>query len=133
MTKINVFYYETKTGGDAEDPSDRWSNRTDLEIDWRIRKVSPNSNDKIWYKEEVEVDFNPIIGKIVYILYARYDSGDTFGRSIGHWYIHGIYETNELAEHNKYLLSIHPKDYSLPWHGYFERLTEITIEHWVLT
>ena len=58
MTKINVFYYETKTGGDAEDPSDRWSNRTDLEIDWRIRKVSPNSNDKIWYKEEVEVDFD---------------------------------------------------------------------------
>lgn len=80
--------------------------------------------------ETVEVDFTPKSGEKVYIIVVRYSTGDSFGRSNGHWHIEGAYNDRDEAEaigkriaHGNY-----KKDSYLPWNGYFEHLEEVSVE-----
>lgn len=87
----------------------------------------------------------------IYLLYAIYDAGDSFGRDEGQFEAVMLHHNLEVAQRNKALIEEHYKKYkpecceeafslklltdsgeefqlSVPWTGYFESLTHVEIE-----
>lgn len=87
--------------------------------------------DTIEYKGSVKY----LIGKEVYVVIVKYDTGDSFGKSNGHFYAEGVYHTEEEATEIASLINKsrnvgYDKESPYrkktgryePWRGYFERL-----------
>lgn len=81
------------------------------------------------YHEDLEVSLTEPLPNALWIVYVRYSTGNTFGRSLGHGSIEGAFVTHDEAkaratEIEKGGPSI--KGYT-PWDGYFERLESVEI------
>ena len=95
---------------------------------------------------DVVADFEVKSGDIVYLVFAEYGSGDSFGHSSGNIEYIAVFKTKEKADFLKYSLEQREKkkddnkftfEYETesgtiiqnhcPWDGYFERLEGITV------
>lgn len=100
-----ITYYETRTGGEPEDPEDRWTSHAPEYIDWGVRGVfvdepgmSAKDKAKSWVVQEVKADFVPKPGDWITLVTVRYQTGSTFGTTHGCWEIIGAYKTSEEAQ-----------------------------------
>lgn len=94
--KIYVTYEESSSGGEDLDPEAKWSDRADTIIEYNLTGASLIKPDS-WYFQEFELDYieKPVD---VFVVLVRYSDGDTFGQSLGHGHIDGVYLTKEEAQ-----------------------------------
>lgn len=122
-------YRESTSGGQAIDPDDGWTDYEDEHVDFSLRHCYSTA-EKVpdWLREQVDVDFKVKVGAEVDVVVVRYTTGGTFGRTLGYWYIEGIYPKGKQAE--KVSKSIYNGTYEgyKPWVGYFESLEQVEIE-----
>lgn len=97
IDEIYLIYREAHSGGEKEDPSDKWSTRTDQVIEFYPEKLTTTKGS---FQETIPVDFkaSDFVGKPLWMVVIRYSSGDTFGRSTGNWTILGAYTDQKTAE-----------------------------------
>lgn len=115
-------YSETRTGGQAINPEDE-------DIEFSLRGCY-NAAEKIseWLKEQVDLNFKVKVGDEVHVVVVRYTTGGSFGRTMGAWYIEGVYKTAKKADKvEKAIWSGKYKGHK-PWVGYFEKLEYVQIE-----
>lgn len=132
VSKMNLYveYESSRTGGEclSDEP---YSDREPEYVDFSITKISDNKELVGHSREEHSVDFPTKKGMLVYVVYVRYTTGDTFGYTEGMWYIVKICKTDKEAikiknaiENGKYK---GPHGYN-PWDGYFEHLEGCHVE-----
>ena len=141
------------SGGEAENPNDRWSSRTDSHYDsevFGVFKSKESSKAIMW--ETFEVTEEIYNSNKLFLITVTYSSGDTFGHSEGHIKIADYATTYEAAceikdiiihndkakRNNKY--SYNKKEMMkeikyeprvcgyISWDGYFKSLTSISID-----
>ena len=126
---IYICYTEHKSGGNPLDDED-YPNYSDLHIDFRINSVHHRQNrkeDRLPSKrEKYEINFNPM-GKEIYIIVVRYDSGDTFSRSFGNWHIDSIYKSDESAVDRQEKIENDKVKGYVEWKGYFRKLEHVEL------
>jgi len=87
--------------------------------------VSDNKYDTLPAPEGVNV------GDTLYLIWAQYGTGDSFGSDGGKYELLEVCRTKEAAEERKkYYINV--TDYSVPWNGYFEWLQSLNIEEFIL-
>jgi hypothetical protein len=130
--RLYIEYNRSEYGGEAIDPSDRWSNRTVtvITVDFiRLHREQPKNR---FFYDSIEV-LNEDLIKLdkLYLAVVRYSTGDTFGRTEGEWDIVGVAPTYKIAEVmlEEAIKPAKPGDYKnyKPWEGYFERLEDTEI------
>jgi hypothetical protein len=94
--KIYIEYKEKRSGGEAEDESDRWSSRADTNIDYKLVNAYLQKPESCWYFEEFDVECEET-PKDIYAVVVRYQDGDTFGTSYGNGCIEGVYLDEDTA------------------------------------
>lgn len=129
--KVYIEYRDYSTGGDAIEPEERWSSRTDTIHDYSLVRASVTKPEQSYYYEECELDCDER-PKDVYVVLVKYSSGDTFGNSYGHGHIEGVYVSKtramDIAEsirNGTYKKDSKEKYVYRPWEGYFEGLEEV--------
>lgn len=96
-------YQETKSGGEVEDPEDRWSYHTPVETYWNpialYLEDSALKKDGYIPCRNIQTVSCPDAkkGEIVYLVVVRYTTGCTFGSVQGCWEIINAYKTQEEA------------------------------------
>jgi len=131
MTSLYVDFDEwcEESGIGAEEDGGAWSYRGTSIYNFELREIRiapfPMSITK-------EVPFDVVRGQTVYIVLARYSTGDSFGNSEGHGCIVGIYKNEKDAQ--AIIDSVSDETYYEkvekypPWKGYFESLQDIFVE-----
>lgn len=117
---LYLTYYEDETAGEWDD-EDR--DNQDSHIEWKplvLALSSSHHDNESW----IEIDFEAHEGDLVYLVYARYTDGDSFGQTTGKWEIIGVYPTLELAEAAKESTPGMRKY----WGGWFGGLEGVCIE-----
>jgi hypothetical protein len=120
------------------DPDDRWD-RDDTAFVLTGIRVEPSdeeqSNNVFGYDRVFDFSAADDATK-VYLVYAEYSTGDTFGREEGQVIAFDTfefdYQANKLASRLRtaegYSLgNDHGEDYYIPWNGYFESLTDVSV------
>lgn len=151
--ELILTYSEYKTGGEAHDPSDRWTTHEPEYIDFSPLKVFlGRDKTEEWNIEVLYPEFDVKEGDIIHLLIVRYQSGGTFGRSHGNWKIEGVYKTSEEASAVEKLIWEDDKHYKESergyshkkkykpiyngeckcWHGYFEALEGVEVESFLV-
>lgn len=131
--KINYDRHEYVTR--EADPEDNWD-RSDTAADISIHGVE--AADRY---HDIDVPFDVETGVVYYLVWADYDTGDSFGRDCNRVEFIDLFKTEELAE-NCAAIARDVKGYtyifkrengrdcaqSVPWNGYFESLNAINVE-----
>lgn len=135
--KIEINYdryeYVTREASDANDPYDRDSTAADICING-IRVVSDCYSD-------IDVPFDVVPGETYYLVWADYETGDSFGYDNNRVEFIDLFKSKELAEECASIARA-VKGYtyifkrengqdctqSVPWTGYFESLNAINVE-----
>jgi len=129
---IIVKYTEDKEVVKKSNPNDKWDNG-EQEVSFNIKTVHATEPDDGW-PQSVEVAFNPEdhLGKRVYVIVVRYDTGDTFGRTYNTWKIPEVVLTMEEAD--KICKAIKYDKYNgyVSWKGYFENFNSVDYESFEL-
>ena len=131
---VYLTYTEYRSGGDVckGDEDSDWPCYEDTDTDWNL--VDCALTQKPWptYTERVEVDFDVKVGDGVWVVYVRYGTGDSFGRTNGCWKIIGVYKHQGQA--SKILKSIEDDTYTgyKCWTGYFESLESCNVEGFIV-
>ena len=131
--KLYLQYCESSHGGGISpgDEDEAWPCYEDEHTDWHLTKCSLTKTNS-WSEEEVDIELTPKIGDIIYVVYVRYTTGNTFGTFYGQWKILGVHYN--LSDAQKELESIndgtHPDRYV--WTGYFENLEHSDVQAMVL-
>jgi len=136
--KIFIEYKQHSYGGEPES-NEAYCSRSDehTEVSFLGAHKDKDSIGAYCNYTEVEVDFEPKKGDIVYFLVVRYQTGDTFGASYGNWETIGCYDNADQAveieksiEVGTYGKDEEKDDYCLyhTWEGYFESLESVDIE-----
>lgn len=129
-------YKENRTGGEPDDPNDRWSSRKDEYVDWALVDVLRNEPKNTPYWEHTELmDSNVLEPNVpVYAVFVRYETGDTFGRSYGNGVLAGVFLSEEKAIilRDKIINKTDTWDDIASgcykqWSGYFDRLEDCFI------
>jgi len=126
-----VDYYEMFSGGEicSGDEDASWPNYEPSHTEFKITSdafiVCPN---KI-YTALVHCSFDPEehIGKNIYVVVVRYQTGDSFGTSHGRWEMEGGYLTKEEAAKVKESINDNTYEGYKSWKGYFEALEDVEI------
>lgn len=137
--------YESREGDDSGEP---YSYRGETTTSWSFEYL--NYSNK-W--GDIEVTYEPVIGRTYYVLLAIYSTGDSFGqdhaRNVEYF---DAYESSEAAyaaerelrnrerpKNNKEMFQISFTNHQgrkvtmhCPWDGYFESLDDIRVEALVL-
>ncbi len=126
-TRVYLDYYESRSGGEPEDPSDRWTHHSDVVIEVEFTRLHRTQPAKFFF-DSYELS-NPDLAKLdtLYMAVVRYSTGNTFGHTEGAWHVVGFAPTYQIAE---LMLTEATKADSLgykPWEGYFESLTDTEI------
>jgi len=111
----------------AADPEDRWDrDSTDGDVSIHSAKlVSEQSYDSLPAPDDVDT------GSTIYLVWAKYGTGDSFGSDGGKYELLEMCLSQEEADKRaKYYENV--RDYSVPWHGYFEWLDGVYIERFTL-
>ena len=133
MMKLYLHYNESCHGGGISpgQEDEEWPSYEDEHTDWYLTKCSLVKTNS-WREEEVDVKFNTKAGDVIYVVYVRYETGNSFGTSYGRWKILGVH--SDLSDAQKELESIndgtHPDKYV--WTGYFESLEHCDIQAMVI-
>lgn len=132
MYDLYLTYNEYRSGGDIEDPSDRWSNREPEHIDFSPKALFMERPEDIFAHglsdEEIYIkDENLEFGKNVFLVVVRYQTGDTFGYSTGNWHIVGVFDDPEKAKETKKQINDDLYNGYKPWDGYFEHLEDVEV------
>lgn len=146
MTKLLVEADRYEYVTQEADPEDSWD-RDDTAADIStptVRVAPPGDNTRSYgmYDEAFEVE-GVRAGDTVIVVYADYDSGDTFGRSGNQCTILDVFpETVEESQVLKFVkalehcrefsLTFGGKNYYIPYVGYFESLNSINADHVVV-
>lgn len=121
----------------ARDPDDKWDNDcTEADISVHGIKVVDEENYR-----HMAVPFKVVSGQTYYLLWADYNTGDSFGSYGNQVEFVDLFQTYEAAEIAKQELLSSKKystkytrddgtriDFYIPWEGYFESLNELNIE-----
>ncbi|MCA9497314.1 MAG: hypothetical protein KC589_10315 [Nanoarchaeota archaeon] len=120
---------------------------TDINNDYYINGLKLAENNKYF---DLTIEGNIEYGDILYLVYGKYETGDSFHRETGRIEFVDVFRDRqnaygckrELENHyNKHKIGIYEEDhycqlkrengtlyqYSIPWHGYFERLNFIEV------
>jgi hypothetical protein len=128
---LYLTYEERTYGGSPINPEDSWPDYEDAHVEFYPRGLFKNREVAGLFpqglmKDEVHGEFNA--GDPAFMLVVRYETGNTFGRTLGYWHIEGVYQSRDFAEAIK--KSIEDDTYDVkykPWIGYFERLENVEI------
>lgn len=113
---VEVTREATEEMWDRDDTSTTWI------IGDTVRRLTDNS-----YRA-VPVSFDVVAGQKVYLIYAIYSYGDSFGHDEnGGLELCGIYQTYDEAEGERVRL-VGVEDYRVPWNGYFNSLTTLEVK-----
>jgi hypothetical protein len=119
-------YRQTETGGEtvAGDEDLEWPCYEDRTIHFTpVCLFREKEHVSTYLKEDIEVTPEIFRQRRAYLAVARYESGDTFGRSYGHWHVLGLFATMKEAKEAEKCPEKFCKDGYVPWKGYFERFT----------
>ncbi|RYD56158.1 MAG: hypothetical protein EOP83_21420 [Verrucomicrobiaceae bacterium] len=145
VTRMRIQHsgYKNTTRGAATD--DRWD-RGDTSTDWSVGGVD------IHPLGDLHADFPVEVGDLVYVIFAIYSTGDSFGQdNRSNFESISVHKNRERAEENAEVLRHMEKDgtyssweailttdggtrfpFHVPWLGYFESLDEVRVEeHYV--
>lgn len=95
-----------------------------------------------YYTKEIETDFEPQIGQVVFPVLVQYGTGNSFGHSSGKIEIVAVYDDPEKATRLKDAIASYEKGsgyqssfdfegqtiYTYNWTGYFESLERVFVE-----
>lgn len=101
--EVYVIYEESSSGGEYTS-SEEYSSREDTHCSFDVEGVFIGENQGALYVETVKVDFDPDKVTDAYVVYGRYQTGDTFGHTYGKGHISGVYDTYEKAKKAKVLI-----------------------------
>lgn len=119
-SRLYIEYNRHENGGDAIDPDDRWSSRTErnITVDFiRLHRQQPTNR---FFYDSVEVSNEKMLEcEKLFLVVVRYGTGDTFGHTNGAWHVVGVAPTYQIA--NLMLEeALKPGTGYKPWEGYFE-------------
>lgn len=139
MTALRINHTRREYVTRPRDPDDRWDNDSTEAL---IYIHSITEVKKADYKD-VDVSFSVEHGKDYYVLWADYDTGDSFGRYCNQLELIDVFQTYAAADKaRKELEELGEECYSreytrddgaiisihIPWAGYFESLNSINID-----
>ncbi len=132
---VYLSYEESDSGGEPMDgESGPYCSREPEYREWKPISISSKNPDEIYLEEVLAADFIPddMIGKWIYLVVVRYETGNTFGRSYGHAQPIACYADMKSAEKMAKLISddkyTQTEDFPYcNWRGYFERLEDVEI------
>ena len=130
MNKVYLSYYQTKSGGFPLSDED-YCDREPEVINFTPRGLYVQEGNS---QETIDVKFDPslFIDKPIYMIYARYRTGDTFGYTTGEWAIVDVVTDEEEAEKiAENIRNDDSEDYR-PWKGYFEELEYVAVWRTIL-
>lgn len=156
--QIYLDYRESQSGGEPENPEERWTSHSPLYIRFYPEKLYLKRQN---FQETITVSWEPMLDQKVWIVVVRYQSGSTFGTSHGNWTIVGAYLTSEEAEAVASIIAKYPgkNEYSFSrkkqkrsdrellekaikpyvgehfypsWFGYFERYEGVEVHEMLL-
>lgn len=135
MCEYYITYNERSYMITPPDPSgEQWSDQGSSGIDVTLKQISRSEPvgpyEKVVsgsYHDEYGVDdIEP--GKPVFVVWAKYRDGDTFGSS-EYWQVIGVKaDAADAVEAKTKAYQPDPKNKYRPWDGYFASLQEVTIE-----
>lgn len=117
-------YDENRSGGGCYS-NEPYSTREDEYINFQLKfasRTEPHHYD--WHEVEIEATEYP---KIVYVVLATYDDGDSFGHTYGHWDIEGCFTSLEAADKVKADIDKAITKEGKSRHGYFSHKETIEI------
>lgn len=125
--RIYLEYKTSVSGGEPEDPSDRWTCHSDTVKEVSFIKLYRSQPKDVFFYNSIEIEDESFLKENhLYLAVVRYSTGNTFGRSTGEHEVVGLFKTEKDAEE---FLKEETKpskkgDYSRyrAWEGYFERL-----------
>lgn len=126
-TELLVVYQQSSEGGDAIDPDDRWSSRTDehrtVTFKALLREYESNQSHFTSFTSSATVSVDEVTrnSQTGYLAVIRYSDGDTFGHTSGMWMIVGCYSTYNDAS-AALLTALNAVGVYKPWTGYFASL-----------
>ena len=131
-TNLYLNYHESRSGGEICEgqENDPWPSHEDEFTEWSPTHLHKTGDKAQWMREQIQVDFDPLVGQDVWLVAVRYYTGGTFGRTCGCWSIIGVYEHQGQAE--KVKAGIYDESY-MPacgykcWVGYFEGLEDVEV------
>jgi hypothetical protein len=100
-------------------------------IHWCLEKCLVAQPDNQFDVERMEVQFEPKLGQTVYVVYVRYDDGETSGVVIGKWRIIKVCDVR--PDIVSIVRIIHRHKYAYEWTGYWTKLTECSVKEMVIT
>jgi hypothetical protein len=159
--ELVLTYKEYKTGGEAIDPGDQWTDHEPEYIHWTAENVyvdepgkKAREKTKVWYTEVLKPNFEVKKGDTLWLVIVRYTTGCTFGSTHGAWHIEGAFQHQGQAEKVKKAILddwdayrnrsfkekqkgtfkdkyVSPHGYKV-WMGYFESLEEVDVQSFVV-
>lgn len=132
--KFEVCQNTWSTGG--RDPEDSWSrDSSDGEVSIKSAIKVPEDGYEV-----LAVEQDVAIGTVVYLVWAQYTTGDSFGSDGGQYELLEVHLNRDDAEKRRtYFENVtHDGTYGstgawLPWFGYFEHLDGVYVSAQVLT
>lgn len=127
MNNLYLTYQEYETGGEPLSDDD-WCDYADAYITWNLLDCYKEKPDNYFTTETVQVPFDVVVDKPIYVVYVRYTTGCTFGTTYGSWYIVETFDNIEDAKTLNDSIDNDTYDGYKPWKGYFERFESCGIE-----
>lgn len=127
--RVYIEYTSNSTGGERL-TDDRWSVRSDEHITLEVETLYASEPENLFFKDSIEVDPSVLELEEVYLVVARYTTGDTFGTSYGKFHFYSVRGTIEEARRDEAEIRAPLRavdDRYRPWDGYFERLEDVEI------
>lgn len=150
MTNVCYLKYETRCSGgipESDEPYCCLSDEHNEFIPQGLFATRKSANST--FPETIEIDFEPVVGKVYYLVVVRYTTGSTFGMSYGNWSVIGVFENVADAAAVKSAIQktddgkTHTYECDVPtpndpdhwcnWNGYFERLEEVQVDGFQMT
>lgn len=135
MYDLYLTYTEYRTGGEPDDPSDRWTWHEPEYIDWHPTGIyAEREGAGMWghglHRDEIFGDFEK--GDVGHLVVVRYTTGSTFGSQHGYWGIIGFYKNADDAVAVEKSIDDDTYEGYTYWKGYFERLEGVEIHTMVV-
>lgn len=128
--RVYIEYTSYSEGGKPL-TNERWADRADKITTLEVENLYAVEPEHLFFKDSVEVDPSVLECSEVYLVVVRYQTGDTFGKSLGNFHFYSVRKTEQEAIEDRRVCEAPVKkgDYEnyRPWDGYFERLQYVEI------
>jgi hypothetical protein len=117
--EVSIETWVTREGA----PDDQWDcDSTDGSVTVTACRVAQQDGYNV-----LQTSDTVAVGGKVWLVWAQYSTGDSFGSDGGHYELCGVFSNLVSAEAEVARLQS-VDDYSVPWNGYFENLDFIKAE-----